>query len=83
MAAPDNGVAALSDEIIETHLCAVNDDTFMNGIRQDQLLRNVQYSTAFRQEGIHTRFASIILESPIWYSGGKNTQRLSGHLQEW
>lgn len=49
----------------------------MNGIRQDQLLRNVQYSTAFRQEGIHTRVRFHHIGKSHLVLGGKILQRLS------
>ncbi|MNP21687.1 hypothetical protein D3C76_1143140 [compost metagenome] len=41
--------------VIQTHFGAVNHDTFMDGVRQDQLLRNVQHGTAFRQIRVNTR----------------------------
>lgn len=50
----DNGVGAFR-VVIQTHFGAVNDDTFMNGIRQDQLLRNIQYGTRFWQIRVNAR----------------------------
>ena len=50
----NDGVGAFR-VVVQTHFSAVNNNTFMHGIRQDQLLRNVQHGAAFRQEGIHAR----------------------------
>ena len=50
----DDGVGAFR-VVVQTHFRAVDNDPFMHRIRQDQLLRNVQYATAFRQIGVHPR----------------------------
>lgn len=55
----------------------VNDDVFMNGIWQDQLLWNVQYSIVFWQEGIYIWVCFYYIGKFYLVFGGKIFQWLS------
>lgn len=68
----DHGVGAFR-VVIQTHFGAVNYDTFVHGIRQDQLLWNVEYGTRFRQIRVnarvrfqHVRQAELILRREVF-----------------
>ena len=68
----DHGVGAFR-VVIQTHFGAVNHDTFVHGIRQDQLLWNVEYGTRFRQIRVnarvrfqHVRQAELILRREVF-----------------
>ncbi len=68
----DDGVGAFR-VVVQTHFGAVDDDAFMHGVRQDQLLRNVQHGAALRQVRIDARVgfhhvgeAQLIFRSKIF-----------------
>jgi hypothetical protein len=66
----DDGVGAFR-VVVQTHFGAVDHDTFMHGIWQDQLLRNVQHGTGFWQVRVNAGLASSMFDRPSWYCAAK------------